>query len=315
MNAEKIGKAILYLRKRAGYTQQELAERLNVSDKAISRWERGVGVPDVSLLRKLSIILDMDIDSILEGSVAFHEDSWKGLLVIDRDPTAMVYDKPVFSYLISYFMLAKIRDITVLCEEEYREKLEKSYGFGEQLGIGLSYCTIRQDACLSDSIRGIKDRLEGNRVLIIYESRIIFGVNLTRFLQKALTNAGKTTILAIPTESTAETVLIDSEKRVVSCGNDKVFTEYRYHALPFLFCQKGIDQILSYSFSDFPECIRKLSEDKLLYAELMDRGYLDIKTNDTDSLLDAATFVRIYQQRSGLVLYSPDEIARRRGFL
>ena len=42
MDVEKVGKAIAYLRKRAGYTQKELADRIGISDKAVSKWERGV---------------------------------------------------------------------------------------------------------------------------------------------------------------------------------------------------------------------------------------------------------------------------------
>ena len=50
MNQEKIGKFISSLRKENGMTQLQLAEKLNISDRAISKWERGINLPDASLM-------------------------------------------------------------------------------------------------------------------------------------------------------------------------------------------------------------------------------------------------------------------------
>ena len=50
MDAQKTGKLINYLRSKKGLTQKQLAEQVNVSDKAVSKWERGDGCPDVGLL-------------------------------------------------------------------------------------------------------------------------------------------------------------------------------------------------------------------------------------------------------------------------
>lgn len=54
-----------------------------MTDKAVSRWERGQGVPDISLLSRLSIILDTDIESILEGNLTHLELKWKDILNLD----------------------------------------------------------------------------------------------------------------------------------------------------------------------------------------------------------------------------------------
>lgn len=67
MDYEKIGKFILILRKEQWLTQSQLAEKLNVTNKAISKWERGLGAPDISLLRNLSNILKVSINEILIG--------------------------------------------------------------------------------------------------------------------------------------------------------------------------------------------------------------------------------------------------------
>ena len=67
MNCEKIGKFIAILRKQKGLTQTELADRLNITDRAVSKWERGKGCPDISLLEDLSKILDVSIIELLKG--------------------------------------------------------------------------------------------------------------------------------------------------------------------------------------------------------------------------------------------------------
>ena len=67
MNQEKIGKFISSLRKEKGYTQLELAKKLGVTDKAVSKWERGLCFPDMSLLIPLSEILDVTMNELLLG--------------------------------------------------------------------------------------------------------------------------------------------------------------------------------------------------------------------------------------------------------
>lgn len=67
MNQEKIGAFIQALRKEKGWTQKQLADQLDVTDKAISKWERGMGLPDVTLLKPLSDALDINVNELLAG--------------------------------------------------------------------------------------------------------------------------------------------------------------------------------------------------------------------------------------------------------
>jgi len=69
MDCSKVGKLILGLRKEKNMTQKELADTLNLSDRTISKWERGMGCPDVSLLNELSQILGVNIEKILTGDL------------------------------------------------------------------------------------------------------------------------------------------------------------------------------------------------------------------------------------------------------
>lgn len=67
MNQEKTGKFILELRKESNMTQRELAEKIGVTDRAISKWENGRGMPDLSLLMPLCEILNISVNELLSG--------------------------------------------------------------------------------------------------------------------------------------------------------------------------------------------------------------------------------------------------------
>ncbi|WP_455537942.1 helix-turn-helix domain-containing protein [Terrisporobacter sp.] len=69
MNPEKVGSLILKLRKEKNMTQKQVAELLNISDKTVSKWERGLGCPDISLLSELSKIFNINIEKILLGDL------------------------------------------------------------------------------------------------------------------------------------------------------------------------------------------------------------------------------------------------------
>lgn len=67
MDQIKIGKFIADERKRKGYTQKQLSEKLEISDKTISKWERGNGFPEVSLLLPLCNELEITVNELLSG--------------------------------------------------------------------------------------------------------------------------------------------------------------------------------------------------------------------------------------------------------
>ena len=74
VNQEKIGKFIANLRKEKNMTQQELAKKLGVTDRAISKWENGRGLPDYSLLQDLCDTLSISINELFSGEKLSKED-------------------------------------------------------------------------------------------------------------------------------------------------------------------------------------------------------------------------------------------------
>jgi transcriptional regulator with XRE-family HTH domain len=74
MNQVLTGKFIADERKKKGYTQAELADRLGISNRTVSKWETGNGFPDVSLLLPLSEELDVSVNELLSGERISKED-------------------------------------------------------------------------------------------------------------------------------------------------------------------------------------------------------------------------------------------------
>ncbi len=73
MDNGKIGQLIYRLRKEKHLTQLQLAEKMSISDKAVSKWERGLGCPELSLLPELSKIFDVDLEKLLSGELNENE--------------------------------------------------------------------------------------------------------------------------------------------------------------------------------------------------------------------------------------------------
>lgn len=73
MNQKKTGEIIRFFRTKSNLTQNQLAERINVSNKAVSKWECGNGCPDISLLTKLAEIFGTDVETLLSGKIEKNE--------------------------------------------------------------------------------------------------------------------------------------------------------------------------------------------------------------------------------------------------
>ena len=67
MDQIKIGRFIADCRKQSGFTQMQLSERLGITDKAISKWERGIVMPDSSIMLTLCEILGISVNELLRG--------------------------------------------------------------------------------------------------------------------------------------------------------------------------------------------------------------------------------------------------------
>ena len=74
MNQVKIGKFIAECRKKQNFTQMQLAEKLGITDRAISKWETGKSLPDSAIMLELCSLLEITVNDLLSGEVVVMED-------------------------------------------------------------------------------------------------------------------------------------------------------------------------------------------------------------------------------------------------
>ncbi len=189
MNSSKVGKTISFLRKHYNMTQHELADKLGVTDKAVSRWENGYGTPDISLLSKLAVALDIDIESLLEGNLTHWEMKWEGLLFLNYpdeiSPVDWMYGIRIVEFQLSLFVLAGISEITIAGDIEQIESVKKLYDDGQQYGCSIHYiichCNIEKNREIL--IRSIN---QDKNVMVISELCFIYGKDITKYFKRII---------------------------------------------------------------------------------------------------------------------------------
>lgn len=314
MEINKVGNAISFLRKKIGYTQKELADRLGVSDKAVSKWERGLGLPDTAIIGKIAILLDSDTDSLLAGDLANHNTGWKGLLIVESsvhgvNPGTIIYDKPLVYFQISQFLLMGIREISVVGSESECEIIQGLLNGGEGLGIQIEYYrNVPMDELASSS---------GN-VMVVTGRSIIYGVDQTRFFQKAMLNRDKITMLSLPKKvvDSPNCLYFDLDRKIISSeSGEKIHTQYDYYQIPIIFCPTEVLGDIDFS-RIHQDGLLYISKNKHeIYTVALDRGFVEISINDWDDVADASEFVKIVQKACGMQIYCLEEIAWRRGMI
>lgn len=110
MDNKKIGLFIANLRKDKNMTQKDLASQLYVSDKAVSKWERGINLPDITLIEKIADILEVDVSEILKGEKIETEIESKEKIVIDSIPS---FQKKYFKKTFIKIMIIIIIGLTM----------------------------------------------------------------------------------------------------------------------------------------------------------------------------------------------------------
>lgn len=158
MDAKITGCFIAQLRKELGLTQKELAEKLEVTDKAISRWETGKGLPDTSLLKPLAEIFGVSVGELLSGkrmddsqiksqadhiileSLSYEErqEKWKGILRYVFWGILVALGGMFFSMVVVRFATSKDAAVS--------------------LGIGMYLCIVTI-TCTGIVLMGIKNKL------------------------------------------------------------------------------------------------------------------------------------------------------------
>jgi transcriptional regulator with XRE-family HTH domain len=297
MEAAKVGGAIRELRKRAGYSQQQLAEHLGVTDKAVSRWERGIGIPDISIITKLSMFLNVDTDNLLDGNVSFLNHDWEGELRVHQypcglNPLSEVHNRPLIHFWLSCFLLIGVKTITVIGDAGLIDRIERAIGDGKQYGVMLRY--------------GTKTSERAKNIILIDGSFFLYGTNLTRYFQRALSRNNGITVFAAPTFlRNRNNVFFRGDRRLSLCNEGPEM----YQLLPVLFIPAPFSRMY---LDNSVDC---LIEKGVCYAEPVGRGMLYFPLKKWQELDHVSQIATLVHQTTGEFLFCLEEIAWRRGLI
>ena len=233
-----------------------------------------------------------------------------------------VYDKPMIYYPLSTLMLAGIRDILVITTPHDAPAFQGLLGDGEQFGISLTYKTQPSPDGLAQAFTLGADHIGDDSVALVLGDNIFYGPGLGSRLQ-GFENVDGGAVFAywVSNPEAYGVVEFDEHGTAISLEEKPAQPKSNFAVPGLYFYDNEVVEIArglkpsargEYEITDINA--HYLERGKLSVT-VLPRGTAWLDTGTFDSLLDAGNFVRTVEQRQGLKIACPEEIAWRRGFL
>ena len=233
-----------------------------------------------------------------------------------------VYDKPMIYYPLSTLMMAGIRDILIITTGHDAPGFHRLLGDGSQWGINLTYAVQDTPEGLAQAFVIGADHIGSDSVALVLGDNIFYGPGLGTGLRR-FQNVSGGAIFAywVANPSAYGVVDFDADGRAISL-EEKPDTPKSHYAVPGLyFYDNDVVEIArslrksargEYEITDINQAYLRQGR---LSVEVLARGTAWLDTGTFDSLLDAGDFVRTIEQRQGLKISAPEEVAWRAGFI
>ena len=234
-----------------------------------------------------------------------------------------IYDKPMIYYPLSTLMLAGIRDILIITTPSDRLQFERLLGDGSQWGIRLQYAVQPKPEGLAQAFLIGKDFIQDDRVALVLGDNLFFGHGLQDLLHNAAHRDEGATVFAYQVRDPERygVVAFDSTGRATKIEEkpEKPVSNWAVTGLYFF-----DSQVVRYAAEVKPSGRGELEitdvnarylGENTLHVEKMGRGFAWLDTGTFDSLIEAASFVQTLEQRQGMKICCPEEIAYRMGFI
>lgn len=231
-----------------------------------------------------------------------------------------VYDKPMIYYPLSILMLAGIKDILIISTPVDTPRFANLLGDGSQFGITLHYIVQPSPDGLAQAFILGKEFIGHDACALVLGDNIFYGNGFKKMLCSAKDNAernGRTTIFGYYVNDPERFGIVefDKNKRVISVEEKPSNPKSNYAITGLYFYPAGVSEIAEHvkpSARGELE-ITTLNEMYLnegrLDVETLGRGFAWLDTGTMDSLVEATDFVRMVQNRQGIVISAPEEIA------
>jgi glucose-1-phosphate thymidylyltransferase len=233
-----------------------------------------------------------------------------------------VYDKPMVYYPLGTLMLAGIRDILVISTPADLPQFKRLLGDGARLGLRLSYAEQPSPDGIPQAFLIGEEFLAGEGCALALGDNIIHGDGLPAMLQSAAARGGATVFAyqvrdperygVVDFDATGRALTLEEKPREPR-SNWAVIGLYLYG--PDIVARAKLVKPSARGETEITDLNRLYLEDGALHVERLGRGFAWLDAGTPGSLLEAATFVRTVQERQGLQIGCPEEIAFRMGFV
>ena len=234
-----------------------------------------------------------------------------------------IYDKPMIYYPLSTLMLAGIRDILIITTPEDAGQFKRVLGDGSDFGVALSYEVQPRPEGLAQAFHIGADFVRGAPSALILGDNIFYGHGLPQLLQSANARTSGATVFAyrVNDPQAFGVVEFDAGDKAVSIEEKPKVPKSNYAVTGLYFYDETVaDRARDLAPSargelEITGLNRLYLDGGTMSVEIMGRGFAWLDTGTHASLLDAATYVRITEERQGLKICCPEEIAWRQGFI
>ena len=236
-----------------------------------------------------------------------------------------IYDKPMIYYPLSTLMLAGIRDILIISTPTDLPNFERLLGDGSRYGVNLSYKVQPSPDGLAQAFTLGEEFIGDEPCAMVLGDNIFYGAGLGEHLKKAVEAAqnGQATVFGYYVNDPERFGIVEFDEagHVISVEEKPKQPKSNYAITGLYFYDKRVVDLAKQvkpsarGELEITDLNRMYLEDGTLNVQLLGRGYAWLDTGTMDTLVEAAEFVQVIEQRQGIMISAPEEIAYRHGWI